>query len=130
MMDGLGSDRPLEGHRRDEKAGLARQLLDAFKLINELQVQMRDANRRLALIEKRLDTRPLPDGCEYPDCTPPQEFTGAAEGAMSHVTRPVDDDASEWVKLSDCVAGPDCPYHNEDEVYDREINRWIKKRVS
>lgn len=81
-----------------DNSGLARQLLDAFKLINEQQLQLNHLRHRVELVEKRQDARPtpaLPDGCEYPDCTPPQ-LEGKAEGAMSHVTRPADDDASEW----------------------------------
>jgi len=62
--------------RLDNSAGFANgSIQDAFRLLRELRADLNGLRRS------------LPDGCEYPDCEPPQP-EGAAEGAIAHVPAP------------------------------------------
>lgn len=82
----------LEARMDGRNSGLSLNVRDSFKLLNEHQLQINDLRRKLGVrpgdsLLQALGAQSIEESLG---------LQGAAEGAMAQVTRPADDDASEW----------------------------------
>lgn len=126
---------------------------DAFRQIRDLRAQL-DADRAethalLNAINTALNDRAeLPDGCEYPDCTPPQpqddlgvnddagEWPAATEGAMSAVVPNLEASETGMARFVDLhapapVTGtPVAVSEAAPEVKERTFAEWREQTIS